>query len=45
MRDEFQQQLLRSEQQSQFELNQLRNQLQQQYIQPIRPGCAVGSFC
>jgi hypothetical protein len=43
----FQQQQrdLRQDQQTQFEVNQLRNQLQQQQSQPIRPGCAIGVAC
>jgi hypothetical protein len=40
-----QQQNLRQDQQTQFEVNQLRNQLQQQQVQPIRPGCAIGAIC
>jgi hypothetical protein len=40
-----QQQNLRQDQQTQFEVNQLRNQLQQQQSQPIRPGCAIGVAC
>ena len=40
-----QQQNLRQDQQTQFEINQLRNQLQQQQIQPIRPPCAIGTVC
>ena len=39
-----QQRDLRQDQQTQFEINQLRNQLQQQ-SQPIRPGCAIGTIC
>jgi hypothetical protein len=40
-----QQRELRQEQQTQFEINQLRNQFQQQQSQPIRPGCAIGTIC
>ena len=40
-----QQRDLRQDQQTQFEINQLRNQLQQQQSQPIRPGCAIGALC
>ncbi len=40
-----QQQNLRQDQQTQFEINQLRNQFQQQQVQPIRPGCAIGTIC
>lgn len=40
-----QQRDLRQDQQMQFEINQLRNQLQQQQSQPIRPGCAIGVAC
>jgi hypothetical protein len=40
-----QQRDLRQDQQTQFEVNQLRNQLQQQQSQPIRPGCAIGAAC
>jgi hypothetical protein len=40
-----QQRDLRQDQQTQFEVNQLRNQLQQQQAQPIRPGCAIGTIC
>jgi hypothetical protein len=40
-----QQQNLRQDQQTQFEVNQLRNQFQQQQTQPIRPGCAIGAIC
>jgi hypothetical protein len=40
-----QQRDLRQDQQTQFEVNQLRNQLQQQQSQPIRPGCAIGTSC
>lgn len=40
-----QQRDLRQDQQTQFEVNQLRNQLQQQQIQPIRPSCAIGTVC
>jgi hypothetical protein len=40
-----QQRDLRQDQQTQFEINQLRNQLQQQQSQPIRPGCAIGTIC
>jgi hypothetical protein len=44
-----QQQNLRQDQQTQFEINQLRNQFQQQQVQPIRPGCRpgcpIGSIC
>ena len=36
---------LRQDQQTQFEINQLRNQFQQQQSQPIRPGCAIGTIC
>jgi len=39
-----QQRDLRQDQQTQFEINQLRNQFQQQ-SQPIRPGCAIGTIC
>jgi hypothetical protein len=42
---EFQQQDVRQNQQTQFEINQLRNQLQQQQAQPIRPPCAIGAVC
>ena len=40
-----QQRDLRQDQQTQFEINQLRNQFQQQHSQPIRPGCAIGTIC
>jgi hypothetical protein len=40
-----QQRDLRQDQQTQFEINQLRNQFQQQQSQPIRPGCAIGTIC
>ena len=40
-----QQQYLRQDQQTQFEINQLRNQFQQQQVQPIRPGCQIGTIC
>jgi hypothetical protein len=40
-----QQRDLRQDQQTQFEINQLRNQFQQQQSQPIRPACAVGTIC
>lgn len=39
-----QQRDLRQDQQTQFEVNQLRNQLQQQ-AEPIRPACAIGTIC
>ena len=42
---DLQQRELRRDQQTQFEINQLRNQLQQQQIQPIRPPCAIGTVC
>ena len=40
-----QQRDLRQDHQTQFEINQLRNQFQQQQSQPIRPGCAIGTIC
>ena len=40
-----QQQDVRQNQQTQFEINQLRNEIQQQQAQPIRPPCAIGAVC